>query len=581
MPNAPLAIRVVSLIAALMLACSSGDETSTTSEETSGLPELVALGELATRSPDALNQDLAAARAALSDAETSLERARAARIAARLARAAAAQSSDTAPTPTDMSPRLARIAEARAWLTAALAAPQSGESWELDAELCEAGLDLERLESIAAADQGAAARVVQALVERFAVDDARPDGVGAAEAQGQSRLLECLARARRVRTALASVQAEDAGVPAGAPAPTDAAPRADEPQTPTLTELSVYSGGSAGARAVLRFDRAPTYQEGRSLAGAGQAGRVWVDLPGAGVMPGVGTEWAVGDGGLTRVRRLLSEDGSQRVIFDLEPGARHRLFVLPEPYRLVVDIESQTSVARSVRPRLPAGAPHPTRVIVLDPGHGGTERGATAGSLRESHVALDLARRVALLLRRMLPHVRVLLTRQQDVTLSLEQRTAMANAVGADLFVSIHLNAADEPVEHGGVTTFVLDTDNQRQALRLAARENGTSTRDVTELQRLLAGLHRRDQVAQSRDLADCVHQGTLAGGRRILPRLPDRGVRSAMFHVLVGARMPAVLLEASFLSKPEEARALATPRYRQALAEGIAAGIQRYVIGS
>mgnify|MGYP000535342611 CR=1 FL=1 len=173
------------------------------------------------------------------------------------------------------------------------------------------------------------------------------------------------------------------------------------------------------------------------------------------------------------------------------------------------------------------------------------------------------------------------LTRQADVTLSLEERTAMANAVGADLFVSIHLNAADEPVEHGGVTTFVLDTTNQRQANRLAARENGTSTRDVTDLQRLLAGLHRQDQLAGSRQLAESIHRGTLAGGRRILPQLPDRGVRSAMFHVLVGARMPAVLLEASFLSKPEEAAALGTARYRQSLAEGIAAGIARYVLGS
>ena len=87
--------------------------------------------------------------------------------------------------------------------------------------------------------------------------------------------------------------------------------------------------------------------------------------------------------------------------------------------------------------------------------------------------------------------------------------------------------------------------------------------------------------MALSRELAESIHRGTLAGGRRVLPRLPDRGVRSAMFHVLVGARMPAVLLEASFLSKPEEAAALGTARYRQALAEGIAAGIARYVTGS
>ena len=107
--------------------------------------------------------------------------------------------------------------------------------------------------------------------------------------------------------------------------------------------------------------------------------------------------------------------------------------------------------------------------------------------------------------------------------------------------------------------------------------ENGTSTREVGELQRLLAGLHRDRQLTESRRLADLVHRGTVKGGRTVLRRLPDRGVRSAMFYVLVGARMPAVLLEASFLSQPEENAALAKREYRIALAHGIAAGILDY----
>jgi N-acetylmuramoyl-L-alanine amidase len=172
----------------------------------------------------------------------------------------------------------------------------------------------------------------------------------------------------------------------------------------------------------------------------------------------------------------------------------------------------------------------------------------------------------------------VLLTRTDDVVVSLEARTAMANAAGADLFVSIHLNDSEVAIAHGGVTTFVLDTTEDAQALRLAARENGTTTAEVTGMTRLLAELQREDQVLASRRLADRVQQALLSRGRAVLPELADRGVRSALFAVLVGARMPAVLVEASFLTDPDELRALRTSRYRQALAEGIAEGIVHYV---
>jgi N-acetylmuramoyl-L-alanine amidase len=294
--------------------------------------------------------------------------------------------------------------------------------------------------------------------------------------------------------------------------------------------------------------------------------RTWFELPSVRAGEGVAEELAIEAGGLLRVRTHPHADGL-RVTFDLEPHARFRAFVLPEPFRVVLDVE------RDEGPR----AQRAVRTIVLDPGHGGDDHGARASGLRESDLTLDLCGRVRALLARRLPDARVILTRESDVFVSLEQRAAMANAIDADLFLSIHLNAADEPVEHGGVTTFVLDTSNDRQALRLAARENGTSVAEVGDLARILASLHREEQVTASRAVAQQVHRATLRGGRRVLPRLYDRGVRSAMFYVLVGARMPAVLLEASFLSRPEEAEALATETYRQALAEGIADGIARW----
>lgn len=208
------------------------------------------------------------------------------------------------------------------------------------------------------------------------------------------------------------------------------------------------------------------------------------------------------------------------------------------------------------------------------PGHGGEDYGTRAFGLEEADLALDLAVRVRDALLAARPRLRVVLTREDDAFVSLEQRTAMANAIGADAFVSIHLNGVREDVEHGGVTTFLLDNSSDAAALRLAAAENGTGTGEVGALERVLAGLLRAEQVEASRLLAQRVHASLLAGGRTMLPRLFDRGVRTAMFHVLVGARMPAVLVEAAFMTREDEARALETDAYRAALARGIAEGI-------
>ncbi|MCB9599464.1 MAG: N-acetylmuramoyl-L-alanine amidase [Sandaracinus sp.] len=299
------------------------------------------------------------------------------------------------------------------------------------------------------------------------------------------------------------------------------------------------------------------------LEGHAQGGLFVVSGPGLVVDSAVPEELPVGAGGVVALRRR-----DDAVVLELAEGASAQAFDLGS--RFVIDVAAHTTLDERAE-----GA---ARLVVIDPGHGGMDFGARFDGLKEAQVALDLAERAARIVARRLPSSRVVLTRTRDEIVGLEQRAAFANAVGADLFVSIHLNAADEPVRVGGVTTFVLDVTDDRQALRLAARENETGVAEVTGIQRLLARVHRADQVERSRRLAEHVHEATLAGGRRVLPELPDRGVKSAMFYVLVGARMPAILLEASFLTKPEEAAALHTEAYREALAAGIAEGIVRYV---
>lgn len=273
----------------------------------------------------------------------------------------------------------------------------------------------------------------------------------------------------------------------------------------------------------------------------------------------------VGRGGLDRI--VAAASGLDLV---LERGAEVRASVVHQPTRWILDVD---------RAELPgADDAEAPPVIVLDPGHGGDEHGARVDGVRESQLVLDIATRTAATLAVLVPRSRIVLTRTTDDEVSLEQRAALANSLDADLFVSIHLNDADVPVITGGITTFVLDTEDDRQARRLAARENATTTDRVSGLAVLLAGLHRESQVGESRRLASFVHTATLARARETLPRIPDRGVKAAGYYVLVGTRMPSVLVECSFMTRPEELTALRTQAYRESLAQGIARGIADYL---
>jgi N-acetylmuramoyl-L-alanine amidase len=328
----------------------------------------------------------------------------------------------------------------------------------------------------------------------------------------------------------------------------------------------------AELRAVLRFEGTAVFRRGELAAQGGMPRRVFVDLDEVTVGTSVPPLIRVAQGGLQRIRVVPLGDGKVRVSFDVEDEASYRLYFLPDPFRLIIDFRMP-----SIRG---AASRRASATIVIDPGHGGHATGAKSpdGGLHEADVALSLARRVRRTLLGELQGARVVLTRDADVDISLEERAAIANAVSADVFVSIHLNASQSVDDKGGVSTFVLDTSDDEAALRLAARENGTKVESVSDLQKIIATLYREGQVEQSLQLARSVHELTLLGGRSVLPELGDRGVKRALFYVLVGAVMPSILVEASFITRPEEAAALRTDAYRQVLADGIARGIARYV---
>jgi N-acetylmuramoyl-L-alanine amidase len=349
-----------------------------------------------------------------------------------------------------------------------------------------------------------------------------------------------------------------------------------------LEQIAVYGAEGAGdrpprereVRVVLRFDGVAAYRSGELPQEAGLPRRLVLDLDGVGMGPSVQPALAVNAGGLERVRMFALDQDRVRVSFDILPTTVHRVFFLSDPFRVVMDFRAEPARAAPTS----GSIARPFR-IVLDPGHGGDQPGAKGpNGLRESTVALSIARKVRHALLRQRDDVRVVMTRDDTRFVSLEERAAIANAVDADLFVSIHLDASPLADDPGGVSAYVLDTTDDQAALRLAARENGSNAEGVTKLQFILASLYRKEQVQRSLALAGEVERGALRGGRKLLPTLNDRGVQRALFYVLVGAQMPAVLLEASFISRPQEAQALATDPYRQALADGIAEGIIRYL---
>jgi len=214
--------------------------------------------------------------------------------------------------------------------------------------------------------------------------------------------------------------------------------------------------------------------------------------------------------------------------------------------------------------------------IVIDPGHGGRDTGTIGPTgLREKDVTLDVSKRLAALLRERLG-AEVVLTRTTDKSLSLERRTEIANKALADLFVSVHVNSSRYRSVNG-VETFYLNLTRSRADLEVAARENAGSNKSIHELTSLIQKIALDDKLQESRDLAANVQTAVYKMHRRLNRRARNRGVKKAPFVVLIGAKMPSILVEVGFISNPHEEKLLKTEKYRQQLAEALYEGIAAY----
>jgi N-acetylmuramoyl-L-alanine amidase len=217
--------------------------------------------------------------------------------------------------------------------------------------------------------------------------------------------------------------------------------------------------------------------------------------------------------------------------------------------------------------------------IVIDAGHGGHDSGTLgAGGIEEKDVVLDVALRLGKLLHDRLG-AEIVYTRADDTFIPLETRTAIANKAQADLFISVHANSSSD-LSARGIEVYYLNFTSDPDAMRVASRENAVSTQSVHELSDLVKKIALKDKIDESRELASDVDASLYAGLRKGNPGLKDRGVKKAPFVVLIGANMPSILAEISFVTNPDDAAQLQTPEYRERVAESLYGGVAKYAAG-
>jgi N-acetylmuramoyl-L-alanine amidase len=335
----------------------------------------------------------------------------------------------------------------------------------------------------------------------------------------------------------------------------------------------------------------------------GDAPRLYFDLKNTILAKTLPQKVAVGNGLVRQVRSSLFDRETSRVVIDLNHVADYKIAFLDNPHRLVVDIKGtpQTAVLSSTEKTSSSAqddsissilntssdrqavlhVPQQShnegiKTIVVDAGHGGKDPGAIGPSgVYEKTVTLQLAKTLAQKLKQRLG-VKVLMTRSDDRFIELRERTAFANKVGADLFISLHANASRSSKVYG-VETFFLNLSKNDQAAAVAARENGTSLEAVDNLEAILFDLMANAKINESSRLAAEVQQALIVGLRPHYNNIKDLGVKQGPFHVLLGATMPSVLVEAAFLSNSREEKRLTNKAYQQRVADAIVDGIKHY----
>ncbi len=379
-------------------------------------------------------------------------------------------------------------------------------------------------------------------------------------------------------------------------------------------------------RVSIEMDREVVFHEERVEGPA----RLLFDLPATKAAAAVqDASWSYQDDVVRRIRVGRHPNQTTRVVLDLEGVSRYTVVTLYNPYRILIDCERATVPKPTPAPgtsanvpgippkvpgamtaaeppkKAPASAKIPATAnekaekedggaatdhnrvsmarqlglgvsrIVIDPGHGGRDPGAEGPNISEAAIVLDIALRLEKALKRQ-PGIEVVLTRRTDVFVPLEERTQIANREQADLFLSIHANASRNQNARG-IESYYLNFASNPDAEAVAARENSVSERTMNSLTDIVKAIALNNKLDESKDFAALVQQ---AMSRRLKPSnkaLKNLGVKQAPFVVLIGAAMPSVLAEVSFVTNRREGQLLRTEPYRQRIADALADAIVRY----
>lgn len=375
--------------------------------------------------------------------------------------------------------------------------------------------------------------------------------------------------------------------------------------------------------------------------------RLVIDFLNSYIEPKLRTTVPVHDKLLKSIKTTQDKENTARITFDISSYDTHKIYSLPDPFRVIIDIKGKNSQDKQSQLSKTTPVLPPTQIqispseekqsknlaqssnqiaiekkrqeassdklkkisattsekikkfsdkkhssttpslaqqlglgvhkIVLDAGHGGKDPGAMANGIKEKDIVLKIAKLLRPSLERELG-CEVLLTRSEDTFLTLEERTAIANTNNADLFISLHLNAHSS-VKSNGFETYYLNLTNNSDSMRVAARENATSTHQMSDLQDILSDILKNTKVDESSRLARQVHDTVQKGFvKSQVGNLRGLGVKQAPFYVLLGAQMPAILIEMAFISNKDDAANLNSQEFIEQLTNQIALGIKSYV---
>jgi N-acetylmuramoyl-L-alanine amidase len=363
----------------------------------------------------------------------------------------------------------------------------------------------------------------------------------------------------------------------------------------TVTNLRYWSNPNY-TRVVIDADREVSYYHHllKKDPSINKPQRLYVDLASSRLGDNIRKSIPIGDDLLSNARAGQYTPDSVRVVVDIKSFETYKIFSLKDPFRIVIDVwGSKADTAAEVPDpsetvekggRIPPGSLAKqlalgVKLVVIDPGHGGKDFGAPGylKGVHEKKIVLQIAQRLAKKIREDLK-LEAVLTRNSDRFLTLEERTAFANTKGADLFISIHTNANRDSRAYG-IETYFLNLATDEEAIRVAAMENATSTKNISDLQKILYDLMQNAKINESSRLASYVQSSIIRHLKdNRYDRIKSKGVKQAPFYVLLGAQMPSILIEASFVSNPRECKRLADPKFQDRLADGVVQGIRSYI---